>query len=125
MFNAATKDRRHDQRAQILPVRALARELRRCFSGNVKPQAGGLPMKFALTTAAAAALSVTFVFGSVASSEAAKKKAPAKDPVATFLCPLDYTPVCGTLNKKKVTFGNACQAKQAGATGVKKGACKK
>ena len=81
-------------------------------------------MKFALTTAAIAALSVAFVFGSVSGSEAAKKK-PAKDPAATFMCPLDYTPVCGTLNKKKVTFGNACQAKQAGATGVRKGACKK
>jgi hypothetical protein len=84
-------------------------------------------MKFgALTTAAVAALSVAFVFGSVSSGEAAKKKAAAKkDPVATFLCPLDYSPVCGTLNKKKVTFGNMCQAKQAGATGIRKGACKK
>ncbi len=83
-------------------------------------------MKFgALTIAAVAALSVAFVFGSVSSGEAAKKAAPKKDPVATFLCPLDYAPVCGTLNKKKVTFGNMCQAKQAGAAGIRKGACKK
>lgn len=82
-------------------------------------------MKFALTTAAVAALSVAFVFGSVSGGDAAAKKKPAKDLVATFLCPLDYTPVCGTLNKKKVTFGNMCQAKQAGAAGIRKGACKK
>ncbi len=84
-------------------------------------------MKFgALTTAAVAALSAAFVFGSVSIGEAAKKKAsPKKDPVATFLCPLDYAPVGGTLNKKKVTFGNMCQAKQAGAAGIRKGACKK
>jgi hypothetical protein len=80
-------------------------------------------MKFALTTAAVAALSVAFVFGSVSGSEAAKKKS--SDPVATFLCPMVYQPVCGRVNKKKVTFGNACEAKQAGATGVRKGACKK
>jgi hypothetical protein len=82
-------------------------------------------MKLALTTAAMAALSVAFVFGSVSGSEAAKKKAAPKDVTAVFACPLDWAPVCGTLNKKRVTFSNACMAKQAGATMVKKGACKK
>jgi hypothetical protein len=78
-----------------------------------------------LATAAVAALSMAFVFGSVSGSEAAKKKAAPVDPARVFLCPLNYEPVCGTLNKKRVTFGNACQAKQAGATRIKKGACKK
>jgi hypothetical protein len=79
----------------------------------------------ALATAAVAALSMAFVLGSVTASEAAKKKAAPKDPTAVFACPLDYAPVCGTLNKKRSTFANACQAKQAGATKIKKGACKK
>jgi hypothetical protein len=79
----------------------------------------------ALITAAVAAVSLVFVLGSVSGSEAAKKKAAPADPARVFACPLDYQPVCGTLNKKRVTFGNACQAKQAGATKIKKGACKK
>ena len=78
-----------------------------------------------LTTAAVAALSMAFVFGSVTASEAAKKKAAPKDPAAVFACPLEGPAVCGTLNKKRSTFANACQAKQAGATKVRKGACKK
>lgn len=38
---------------------------------------------------------------------------------------MEYAPVCGTMNKKRVTFGNACMAKHAGATRVRKGACEK
>jgi hypothetical protein len=79
----------------------------------------------ALMTATVAAVSLAFVLGSVSGSEAAKKKAAPVDPARVFACPMNYEPVCGTLNKKRVTFGNACQAKQAGATKVKKGACKK
>lgn len=79
----------------------------------------------ALTTAAVAALSMAFVFGSVAASEAAKAKAAPADPARVFACPISYEPVCGTLNKKPATFANACHAKQAGAAKFKKGACKK
>jgi hypothetical protein len=78
-----------------------------------------------VATAAVAALSMAFVFGAVTASEAAKKKAAPKDPTAVFACPLDYSPVCGKLNKKRATFANACQAKQAGVAKFKKGACKK
>lgn len=77
-----------------------------------------------LATATLAALSMAFVLGSVSGSEAAKKKAAPKDPAAVFACPMDYMPVCGKLHKKRSTFANACQAKQAGATRVRKGACK-
>jgi hypothetical protein len=42
----------------------------------------------ALMTAAVAAVSLAFVFGSVSGGEAAKKKAAPKDPTAVFACPL-------------------------------------
>jgi hypothetical protein len=76
----------------------------------------------ALTTAAVAALSLAFVFGSATGSQAAQ--AAPKDPTAVFACTLEYQPVCGTLNQKSSTFGNMCQAKQAGATNIRKGPCK-
>jgi hypothetical protein len=79
-------------------------------------------MEFALTTGAVAALSLAFVFGSATGGGAAT--AAPKDSTAVFACTLDYQPVCGTLNNKTSTFGNMCQAKQAGATNIRKGPCK-
>jgi hypothetical protein len=80
--------------------------------------------KFA-APAAVAALTAVFVFGSTGIGEAKKAAKPAKDPAASFICPMEWVPVCGTVGGKKQTFGNACVAKQAGAKNVKKGACKK
>ncbi len=78
-------------------------------------------MKFALTTAAIFALSITFMALSASSGGAASKKAQTKAPA---ICTMDYTPVCGTVKKKRTTFGNMCQARHAGATRIRKGECK-
>ena len=75
-------------------------------------------------SAAAVALAASFMLGSTGIGEAKKAK-PMKDPAASFICPMDWMPVCGKAGGKKQTFGNACMAKQAGATHVRKGACKK
>lgn len=38
-------------------------------------------------------------------------------------CTMEYAPVCGTVAKKRRTFGNACMARAAGATNLKKRVC--
>jgi len=77
-------------------------------------------MKSALTATLAA---LTITCGAVWEGQAAEKKHPPK--ASAFVCTMEYAPVCGTMNKKRVTFGNACMAKHAGATRVRKGACEK
>jgi hypothetical protein len=90
-----------------------------------KPLGETMTLRKIAARAALAALAAAFLFGAAGTGEAAKKKAAPKDPAASFMCPPDFTPVCGTVGGKKQTIANACVAKQMGAKRVKKGACKK